>query len=94
MSASAPRDHLHDVHARVGAPRDDREPARVGREGRGLRVHLRGRLRQADLLPQPEKTSPLPPATLTHVRRNKKIIHHVDTKNSAKPIEAMGSTLL
>ena len=72
MSASAPRDHLHDVHARVGAPRDDREPARVGREGRGLRVHLRGRLRQADLLPQPEKTSPLPPATLTHVRRNKK----------------------
>ena len=53
MSASAPRDHLQDVHARVGAPRDDREPARVGREGRGLRLHLRGRIRQADLLPQP-----------------------------------------
>merc|ERR1719316_2068893 len=41
-------DHLHDVHAGVGTPRDDREPARVGREGRGLRLHLRGRIRQAD----------------------------------------------
>ena len=61
VSENAPRDHLHDVHARVGAPRNDREPARVGRKGRGLRVHLRGRLRQADLLPQPEKSSPRNP---------------------------------
>ena len=51
-SNASEADHLNDVHTGVGAPRDDREPARVGREGRGLRVHLRGRLRQAHLLPQ------------------------------------------
>ena len=91
MSASAPRDHLHDVHARVGAPRDDREPARVGREGRGLRVHLRGRLRQADLLPQPEKSSPRNPYAFQ--AGPKKYHSPQDTKNHEEWFETTASAL-